>query len=120
MPWAQFSGYFTEKFWKDHVYEGDETQAKRNAEEVFQRRDVGVSSVLEMGLHAIRILAGEIKRRQGDYSGNSAGVFTSEGSFAYWERSGKRAKRQGPSKFEYGVKSEDGAYKIHHFGGVVS
>ena len=35
MPWAQYSMYFTEKFWKDHVYEGDETEAKRDAEAIY-------------------------------------------------------------------------------------
>jgi hypothetical protein len=119
MPWAQFSGYFTEKFWKDHVYEGDEAQAKRDAEEIYQRRDVGVSSVLEMSLHAIRILVGEVTRRQGEYAGNAQGIFTSEKSFAYWERKGKRARRRGPAQFKYAVQREDGVYKIHHFDGVV-
>lgn len=119
MPWAQFSWYFTEKFWKDHVYEGDEQQAKRDAEEIYQRRDVSVSSVLEMSLHAIRILVGEVTRRQEEYAANSAGAFTSEQSFAYWERKGKRARRRGPAQFKYGVKLEDAVYKIHHFDGVV-
>jgi hypothetical protein len=120
MSWAQFSGYFTEKFWKDHVYEGDESQAKRDAEEIYQRRDVDVSSVLEMSLHATRILVGEVNRRQAEYA--AAGprvIFTSDGSFAYWERKGKRAKRKGPAQFKYAVKHEDGVYKIHHFDGVV-
>jgi hypothetical protein len=119
MSWAQFSGYFTEKFWKDHVYEGDEDLAKRDAEQIYQRRDVTVSSVLEMSLHAIRILVGEVTRRQKEYAGNANGVFTSESSFSYWERKGKRAKRRGPSQFDYAVRHEDGAYKIHHFDGVV-
>ena len=119
MGWAQFAGYFTEKFWKDHVYEGDESQAKGDAERIYQRRDVGVSSVLEMGLHAIRILVGEIKRRQEEYAANAAAIYTSETSFAYWERVGKRAKRRGPAQFHYAVKLEEGAYKIHHFDGIV-
>jgi hypothetical protein len=119
MPWAQFSGYFTEKFWKDHVYEGSEEQAKRDAEEIYQRRDVGVSSVLEMSQHAIRILVGEVTKRQTDYAGDASGIFTSKGSYAYWERKGKRAKRRGPAQFKYAVKHEDGTYKIHHFDGVV-
>ncbi len=119
MPWAQFSASFTEKFWKDHVYEGDEEFAKRDAENIYLRRDVEVSSVLEMSLHAIRILTGEIARRQGEFTGSPNGIFTSEKSFAYWERKGKRAKRLGPSQFRYAVKREDGLYKIHHFDGVV-
>jgi len=119
MPWAQFSTYFTEKFWKDHVYEGDEQQAKRDAEEIYQRRDVSVSSVLEMSLHAVRILVGEVTRRQPEYAGNAQAIFTSENSFAYWERKGKRARRLGPTQFRYGVKHEDGVYKIQHFDGVV-
>jgi hypothetical protein len=120
MSWAQFSGYFTEKFWKDHVYEGDESQAKRDAEEIYQRREVDVSSVLELSLHAIRILVGEVTRRQGEYAtAEPRKIFTSQSSFAYWERKGKRAKRYGPSQFRYAVKQEDGVYKIHHFDGVV-
>lgn len=119
MPWAQFSGYFTEKFWTDHVYEGSEEQAKRSAEEIYQRRDVSVSSVLEMDLHAIRILCGEVKRRQSEYQANPQAIQTSETTFAYWERRGKRAKRRGPSQFRYAVKLQDGAYKMHHFDGVV-
>jgi uncharacterized small protein (DUF1192 family) len=117
MSWAQFSGHFTEKFWKDHVYEGDEDQAKRDAEEIYQRRDVDVSSVLELDRHAVRILVGEINRRQAEYAGG--GIFTSDGSFTYWERKGKRAKRRGPSQFRYAVRREDGVYKMHHFDGVV-
>jgi hypothetical protein len=120
MPWAQFSTYFTEKFWKDHVYEGDEDQAKRDAEAIYQRRDVDVSSVLEMSLHAIRILVGEVTRRQAEYAGAAPRtIFTSESSFSYWERKGKRAKRKGPAQFRYAVRREDGVYKIHHFDGVV-
>jgi len=119
MSWAQFSGYFTEKFWKDHVYEGSESQAKRDAEEIYQRRDVTVSSVLEMDPHAIRILVGEITKRQAEYAANPQAIYTSVQSFAYWERRGKRARRMGPSQFLYGVKNENGVYKIHHFDGVV-
>jgi hypothetical protein len=117
MPWAQYSGYFTEKFWKDHVYEGNESQAKGEAEAIYQRRDVNVSSVLELDRHAVRILVGEVNRRQGEYA--AGGIFTSQDSFAYWERKGKRAKRRGPSQFNYAVRQEDGVYKIHHFDGVV-
>src|SRR4051812_27436466 len=119
MPWAQFSGYFTEKFWKDHVYEGDDDLAKRSAEEVYLRRDVSVSTVLEMDAHAIRILVGEVTRRQAEYAGAPHENFTSETSFAYWQRKGKHAKRNGPARFRYGVRQEDGVYKIHHFAGVV-
>ncbi|HEX4592203.1 MAG TPA: hypothetical protein VH120_19875 [Gemmataceae bacterium] len=119
MSWAQFSGYFTEKFWKDHVYEGNEDQAKRDAEEIFQRRDVNVSSVLQLGPHAIRVLVGEVTQRQDEYAGNPAGIYTSWGQYAYWERSGKRARRYGPSQFQYAVRMEGGVYKIHHFDGVV-
>jgi hypothetical protein len=72
-----------------------------------------------MGQHAIRILVGEIKRRQAEYQGAPAAIYTSETEFEYWERKGKRAKRFGPAKFKYGVKKEDGVYKIHHFDGVV-
>ena len=117
MPWAQYSTYFTEKFWKDHVYEGDETEAKRDAEAIYQRRDVTVSSVLELDRHAVRMLVGEVNRRQVEYA--NGGIFTSNDSFAYWERKGKRAKRRGPSQFNYAVRHEDGVYKIHHFDGVV-
>lgn len=118
MSWSQYAGYFTEKFWKDHVYEGDESQAKRDAEQIYQRRDVSVSSVLEMGPHAIRVLVGEITRRQAEYAANAAAIFTSVQSFAYWERRGKRAKRMGPAQFRYAVRKEEGTYKIHHFDGV--
>jgi len=118
MPWAQFSGYFTDKFWKDHVYEGDEEFAKRDAENIYMRRDVDVSSVLEMSLHAIRILVGEIMRRQSEYSATPVRIFSSEKAFVYWERKGKRAKRLGPSQFLYGVKLEESVYKIHHFAGI--
>jgi hypothetical protein len=117
MPWAQYSMYFTEKVWKDHVYEGDERQAKGDAEAIYQRRDVNVSSVLELDRHAVRILVGEVNRRQAEYA--AGGIFTSQNSFAYWERKGKRAKRFGPSLFKYAVRHEDGVYKIHHFDGVV-
>jgi hypothetical protein len=119
MSWAQFSGYFTQKFWKDHVYEGSERLAKRDAEEIYQRRDVSVSSVLEMDRHAIRVLVGEITRRQPEYAAAPNAIFTSQHSFAYWERRLKRAKRMGPAQFRYGVRYEDGVYKIHHFDGVV-
>lgn len=119
MSWAQFSGYFTEKFWKDHVYEGSESQAKRDAEEIYQRRDVSVSSVLEMDPHAIRILVGEVTRRQQEYAANPQQIFTSEKSFAYWERRLKRARRMGPAQFRYAVRIDGGIYKIHHFDGVV-
>jgi hypothetical protein len=119
MSWSQFSGYFTQKFWKDHVYEGDESQAKRDAEEIYQRRNVTVSSVLEMDPHAIRILMGEITRRQEEYAADPQAIYTSAQSIAYWERRLKRAKRLGPSQFQYGVRMEDGVYKIHHFDGVV-
>src|SRR6516225_8599901 len=115
MPWAQYSTYFTEKFWKDHVYEGDETEAKRDAEAIYQRRDVTVSSVLELDRHAVRMLVGEVNRRQVEYA--NGGIFTSKDSFAYWERKGKRAKRRGPAQFNYAVREEDGVYKIHHFDG---
>src|SRR4051794_7549311 len=104
MPWAQFSSYFTEKFWKDHVYEGGEHFAKKDAEAIYMRRDVDVSSVLELSLHAIRILVGEVTRRQGEYAGSPPRtIFMSEDRFAYWERQGKRAKRYGPSQFQYAV-----------------
>ena len=119
MPWAQYSTYFTEKFWKDHVYEGNESQAKRDAEEIYQRRNVSISSVLELDPHAIRILVGEVTRRQPEYAANPHDTFTSAQSSAYWERRLKRAKRMGPAQFQYGVKLEDGVYKLHHFAGVV-
>lgn len=119
MPWSQFSGYFTQKFWKDHVYEGGTDQAKRDAEEIYLRRDVLVSTVLEMRLHAIRVLVGEVTRRQAEYGDARDGVFTSETSFSYWERKGKRAKRLGPAQFRYAVRLEDGVYKIHHLAGVL-
>ena len=120
MSWSQYSGYFTEKFWKDHVYEGDADLAKRDAERVYLRRDVRVSTVLEMGLHAIRVLVGEVTRRQPEYAGDANGTFTSETSFDYWERKGKRARRLGPAHFRYAVRHEDGVYKVHHFDGVVA
>lgn len=124
MSWAHFSGYFTAKFWSDHVYEGDQQLAKKDAERIYMRRDVSVSSVLEMDLHALRCLVGEVTRRQAEYAAEPAGEFTSEGSYAYWERRLKRARRFGPSHFRYGVRKEaaegaGGLYKIHHFGGVV-
>ena len=78
---------------------------------------MNVSSVLELGRHAVRILVGEVNRRQTEYA--EGGIFTSDDSFAYWERKGKRAKRKGPSQFNYATKEEDGVYKIHHFDGVV-
>ena len=119
MAWSQYSAYFTQKFWTDHVYEGNPDQAKKDAENIYQRREVTVSSVLEMDLHAIRCLVGEVTRRQAEYAGG--GLFTSENSYAYWERKGKRAKRKGPARFRYGVRKEagDALYKIHHFDGVM-
>jgi hypothetical protein len=117
MPYAHFSGYFTEKFWDDHVYEGEEL-AKKQAEQVFQRRDVAVSTVLQMDRHALRSLVAEVMQRQAEYAAAPRDTFVSRGQYAYWERSGKRAKRQGPSRFRYGVKKDGDAYKIHHFDGV--
>lgn len=121
MPWAQYSGYFTDKFWSDHVYEGDEAQAKKDAERIYQRRDVSVSSVLELDIHAIRCLVAEVKKRQTEYaSAAPRSIFTSEGSYSYWERKSKRAKRLGPAQFRYAVKQEAGEtqFKIHHFDGI--
>jgi hypothetical protein len=118
MHYVQYCMYFTEKFWRDHLYASEE-RGKRHAEEVFQRRDVSVSSVLQVTRHSIRVLVGEVKRRQGEYRANPRELFVSEPSFEYWERKGKRARRLGPAKFRYAVKHEDGVYKIHHFDGVV-
>jgi hypothetical protein len=73
-----------------------------------------------MNLHAIRILVGEINRRQAEYAAAPPrSLFTSDDRFAYWERKGKRAKRRGPAQFRYAARFEDGVYKIHHFDGVV-
>jgi hypothetical protein len=62
---------------------------------------------------------GEITKRQSEYAAKPQGIFTSVQSFAYWERRGQRARRLGPAQFLYGVKNENGFYKIHHFDGVV-
>ncbi len=118
MAYAQYSNYFTYKFWSDHVYEGDEL-AKKEAERVFQRRDVGVSTVLQMDFHALKCMVSEVISRKADYQADADGVFTSQGSYAYWERTGKRAKLKGPAQFRYAVRLEDGSYKIHHFDGVI-
>jgi len=118
MAYSQYSNYFTYKFWSDHVYEGDEL-AKKEAERVFQRRDVGVSTVLQMDRHALKSMVSEVISRKDEYAADPAAIFTSESSYAYWERTGKRAKRKGPSQFRYAVRNEDGVYKVHHFDGVV-
>lgn len=121
MPWAQYSSYFTDKFWSDHVYEGDQEQAKKDAERIYQRRDVSVSSVLELDMHAIRCLVAEVNKRQSEYAAaEPRALFTSEGSYSYWERKSKRAKRRGPSQFRYAVKQDSGEkqFKIHHFDGI--
>ncbi len=117
MGYAQYSGSITRKFWSDHVYEGEQ-HAKKEAEETFQRRDVSVSTMLQMGTHALRMLAGEVNNRQAEYGANPANEFTSRGSYEYWERKGKRATKEGPAQFRYNVRLEDGVYKIHHFAGV--
>jgi hypothetical protein len=118
MAYAQYSNYFTYKFWSDHVYEGEEF-AKKEAERVFQRRDVGVSTVLQMDRHSLKSMVAEVISRKEEYKADADEIFTSQGSYAYWERSGKRAKRKGPAQFRYAVRDEDGTYKIHHFDGVV-
>jgi hypothetical protein len=148
MPWSQYAAYFTHKFWNDHVYEGDPDLAKKDAENIYQRRsredtekleqrreeeddgtiheprDWITNTVLEMDLHAIRCLIGEVMQRQPDYAAGPHKRFTSKGSYAYWERKGQRARRYGPAQFQYGVQQEQsegagGLYKIHHFEGVV-
>jgi len=118
MPYAQYSGTFTYKFWSDHVYEGAADKAKKDAERVFQGRDVEISTVLQLDLHAIKVLIGEITKKQGEYAEAPQDIFTSNGSYTYWERSGKRAKRKGLDVFRYAVRKEDGVYKMHHFDGV--
>jgi len=118
MAYSQYSNYSTYKFWSDHVYEGDEL-AKKEAERVFQRRDVGVSTVLQMDRHALKSMVSEVISRKDEYAADPAAIFTSESSYAYWERTGKRAKRKGPFQFRYAVRNEDGVYKVHHFDGVV-
>jgi hypothetical protein len=138
MPWSEFADAFTHKFWDDHVYEGDDIQAKRSAEEIFLRRDKSnsASTLLLMPRHAVRILADEVRHRQAEFRADydkyraavDAGLkplpippYQSQGAFAYLRRDQgtKRAYTGGPARFQYSVqKGPDERFRIHHFAGT--
>lgn len=122
MPWAQYSAYFTEEFWKRHVYDGPPDLIKKAAERIYQWRDVDVNTIID--IHAVRCLAAEVQQRQPAFAANPAAEFESRDAFEYWERRGQRARRNGPARIRYAVRKDatasvGGLYQISHFAGVV-
>ncbi|QDV87845.1 hypothetical protein [Planctomycetes bacterium TBK1r] len=115
--------YFTSKFWKDHVFVGNEL-AKKKAEIVFQRRSVQISSVICLTRAELTSLAGEIHQRQREFA--NAGphsTYVSRAAYDVWSRGGsKPSDRQSASHkkstFRFAVQKQiDGKYAIHHFAG---
>ncbi|MDV6030974.1 MAG: hypothetical protein F9B45_12905 [Phycisphaera sp. RhM] len=115
--------YFTAKFWKDHVYLGNELN-KKKAEIVFQRRSVQISSVICLTRAELTQLAGEVHHRQTEFArAGSHSTYVSRSAYDIWSRGGsKPSDRQAASlkrsTFRFAVQKQmDGKYAIHHFGG---
>jgi hypothetical protein len=115
--------YFTGNFLKNHVCIGD-AAAKKRAEVVFQRRDARVSTVLCLTRAELVQLAGEIHRRQIEFSTMPEGVFTTLTAYDLWSRGGPQAKDKQRAtmrtdRFRFAVRcTADGIFAVCHFDGV--
>jgi hypothetical protein len=115
--------YFTGNFLKNHVCIGD-AAAKKRAEIVFQRRDARVSTVLCLTAAELVQLAGEIHRRQPEFSAFPDGIFTSTSEYDLWIRGGPQGKDKQRAtvctdRFRFAVRrTTDGIYALCHFDGV--
>lgn len=119
--------YMTYNFVHNHVYVkgSDERHAgKKEAEAAFQRRDVDTSTMLCLDGKDLRVLYAEVINRQTEYRAADSGngrptqIYTSQAAYAYYERTGKRAKPLGPAHFRYAVRKEGDMYKICHLDGM--
>lgn len=119
--------YMTYKFLHDHVYikwSDDRRAGKKQAEMAFQRRSVPTNTLLCLDPKDMRQLYAEVQNRQAEYAADDPGgprhttIYTSQDAYAYFERSGKRAKAYSPRHFRYAVRKEGETYKIHHLDGM--
>ena len=85
--------YFTANFWKNHIFVGSVGE-KKKAENVFLRRGRNVSTVLSLTRAEVVRLAGEVYRRQEEFSGNPNGIFTTQMAYDWWVRGGEQAKEK--------------------------
>jgi hypothetical protein len=115
--------YFTSNFLKNHVLLCS-TGGKKKAENVFLRRGRDISTVLCLTRLELVHLAGEIHRRQGEFSRRPSAIFTTQHGYDYWKRGGPQAKDKqratpGNGRFRYAVRMNDeGIYTVCHFHGT--
>jgi len=116
--------YFSANFWKNHIFLGNEGE-KKKAENVFLRRGLDVSTVLCLTRMELVQLAGEIHRRQAEFSRVPNAVFMTQQAYDYWSRGGPQAKDKqratfSSGRFRYKVRvNEEGLYTLCHFDGPV-
>jgi len=118
--------YFNSGFIKNHIHVGSsrDKNDKKKAENVFLRRGVRVSTVLCLTRLELVRLAGEVHRRQEEYSRRPNATQTTQLPYDYWARGGERGKDKqraapGNSRFRYAVRpNRDGVYVMHHFDGL--
>ena len=116
--------YFHSAFLKNHIHVGSSND-KKKAENVFLRRSVRISTVLCLTRMELVRLAGEIHRRQDEFSLRPHGTFTTRQPYDYWSRGGAQGKDKqratpGQGRFRYAVRPDsDGVYTMHHFDGMV-
>jgi len=113
--------YFSSKFLKNHVFVGGEG-AKKQAEKVFQRRGKAVSTVLCLTPRELVELAGEIFRRQEEFSKSPKKTFTTEQAYDCWSRGGPKRKdeqraTQDTKRFKYNVQRAGEIFVLAHFDG---
>ena len=120
---ANAQAFFTSKFWKDHVFVGNDMQ-KKKAETVFQRRSVQVSSVICLTRAELVKLAGEIHQRQAEFAkGGPHSKYTSKLVVDMWTRGGTKPRDQQTashkkSVFKFAVRKQtSGTFAVHHFDG---
>lgn len=114
--------YFSSGFIKNHLFLGSAGEKKR-AERVFDRRGRAISTVLCLTRAELVRLAGELHRRQHEFTQTPRRTFTTLQAYDYWSRGGPRSKDKqratpGKSRFRYSVQhNTDGTYVMCHFDG---
>lgn len=115
LPTTWLHSFCTSKFIKDHL--ACEGCGKKKAENLFQHRDVSVSTLLVYTRPSWTAIMEEIMSRQNEYAQNPNELFDTlvPNDTAYLERRKKHAKFGNSTRFKYGVRQEEGLYKLHHF-----
>jgi hypothetical protein len=120
--------WLSAKFYQRHLIEveEDDPEAKKQAEIVFQKRGVKVSTILCISATYGSSLMAEVSQRQDEYRKKPDRKYCTRERYPYYDRGGdgsekKRARFRGLAYMQYKVVNEDnrGVYKIDHLNAML-